>query len=650
MPDEGQGQKCRLWIPDGVKTIKGIIVDLGFPHGADRADYQAFARANDWAVLGTLLRWPPTLKANLDRIIADYAKQTAHPELVNVPWVMEGFSRSVGAGGALALHYPDKVLSVMAGGISYGLKTEEVPAANRVPTMNVVGSADAFAAGPEAVKDLGWFMRNQPAYREKHVPWGAAIQWGAGHFAGTGFVMHAAFLGEVMAIRMPKNWDPNSGPPKLTDMEREEAGWLGDVASWDTAYPTVAPFKDFKGDRLKAHWLPGPYSAAVWRAYVVKEPDVSIIPPDGDKNEFAITAAGNPSKVEFYDGDNLLAAGSPLSAVNLLGLRCLYAVATIDGKPHISRPILTYNGHAVPLGGDSAVASMEPLALLELTPTQKATAKILLDRLNYPGPAQWKLAFEDDFSKGIGAWSVGSLPGESKIVDGALEIESRGQMLCALPYDWPRDVAVECRCRVLAASDAKRHDMAVMIGGLHGGSRPWRDGLMFHFSPSEGLKTAWQVVGETDPELGVKAKAGQWHQLRIERLDNTLGAWIDGRELPRRKLFPGERRGVKGQRLGFYVVAAKAQFGDVKVYLRTPDDPAAIRPTMPAEKDQTELAIALFTLRCNPNAEQRNLSSNLLRTLSTSLANTLRTLDPALLPADARPLYAQIVKSLLPTR
>ncbi len=648
LPDMGQGQKARLFIPDGVKTVKGIIVDLGNPHGSDRLDYQAFARAYDYAVLGTLLRWPANLKENIDQIIADYAKQLNRPELNTAPWIIEGFSRSVGPGGTLALKYPDKVLAVMAGGISYGVKPEEIPAAKRVPTINIIGSNDAFAAGPEAVATLGWFHKNQTLYRDNHLPWGAGITWGAGHWPAQSMVLNAAFIKDVQAIRLPKDWDPAVGAPKMADMNGEETGYLGDIASWETQYPTIVPFKDFTGDKLTAHWLPGAYSAAVWRAYVVKTPDVSLLAPADATGEYSTKSATKPTKVEYYDGDQLIATGETLAAAKLTGLQCLYAVATIDGQPHITRPLLTFNGISITLGNETTAPSQEPINLLQLTPAQLTTATALLTRMNYAGETTWKVAFKDDFNGNMGVWKIGSMPGKTEIVDGTLQLTSNNQVLCALPYNWPRDIALEYRCRTATAGDIKPDDMGVMINGLDGGDRPWRDGLMFHFGADNGKRTGWQVVGESDAHQGVIPTAGKWAKVQIICEGNVLKASIDGVPLPDRTISSSELASIKGQRIGFYTYNSCVQFDDVNIYVKVPVDPADVQPAIPADKDLKELATVLVTLTTNQYAEQRYLSAVLIGKFSTELGPTLAALDPATVPTAAQAYLANIVKAIPP--
>ena len=56
---------------------------------------------------------------------------------------------------------------------------------------------------------------------------------------------------------------------------------LGDPNTWGGDLATIAPASDFKGDPARACWLPDAYVAAVWQAFVVREPKLSIAAPDG---------------------------------------------------------------------------------------------------------------------------------------------------------------------------------------------------------------------------------------------------------------------------------------------------------------------------------------------------------------------------------
>jgi len=622
LEDKGPGQKARLYISPETKVVRGIIVDYGSPHGADRADYQAFAQAHDFAVLSTLLRWPPELKQNIEKIIADFAQQTGHPELVNVPWVNEAFSRSVNPAGELAQKNPDKVLAMMSGGLPNNPRDGATDTGKRMFIMNVIGSADPFVTGPEGVKDLKYFNEVWPKTREANMPWGCAIQWFAGHSHGTSMVMHAAALRDVINLRMPKDHDPRTGPTPLKDIPSTDAGWFGDIATWDQTMPAIAPAKDFKGDKTKAHWLPGSYSAHVWRSYVVKNVlnEVSVKTVSGGVElSLTQTAPRAPELVIYYDGDVEIGRGLKFVTSKLdKGLYCVYAIvqpaagfADAAGSPYITRPLLVHNGKVIELGGQTAAPSQRPENLLEVSDAARPTLKALYERAAYSGPGNWVEKYSEDFSKDAGAWQLGTMGGKLEVVDGALQLEGEGQVYAHLPRDWPRDIAVTYRARnMLDAAEGKLgpNDICMYIGGAAGGLRPWRFGSAFHFGVNGNTRSAWQVNGETDAGDLVKFTPKQWHDVRIERINRTLTATVDGKPAATHIISDGEARELKTKTIGLYTVASRVQIDDVKVFIREPKDPADIKPALPTAEARAALTAELVALLDADFIEQRTLA------------------------------------------
>ncbi|MCC5829113.1 MAG: hypothetical protein JJU36_06660 [Phycisphaeraceae bacterium] len=626
LPDLRGSQKARLYIPPDTQVVRGLILDLGFAHAADRADFQAFARANDFAVLGTLLRWPPELKENIKELIAEFAKESGHPELVNVPWVPEAFSRSVGPAGTITVNHPERVLAMMSGGLSMNAREENLDNARRTAVMNVIGSEDPFPMGPQGVRDLRYFHEAWPRTRDQNLPWGCAIQWGAGHSHGTSMVMHAAFLKDIIALRMPGDHDPRTGPTPLRDMPPAETGWLGDIATWGNDVPNIVPVGDFTGDARKAHWMPGSYSAHVWRAYVVRQPrgEIRVDSQDDGRVTLSVDSGdAQPGQVTYYDGDRVLGRGVTLTTDKLReGLFCVYAVVQpANGdegqspRPYITRPVLVSDGRLVPLSQDSARPSMTAAALLEISPGAQQTLKALDQRAAYDGPGIWVERYAEDFSDGPGDWVLGNMGGTMKIVDNALQLESEGQTFAKLPRDFPREIAVEYRVRnVLDKFDGKLgpNSICLYINGGDAG-RAWRAGAAFHFGIAGNSRSAWQVAGETDRGPPVTFTPNQWHNIRIQRIQRELTVTIDGKPFPKRIINDAEDRGVFGRRIGFHTVGSRVQMDSIKVYTWEPEDPADVQPTMPTADELATLARELIRQMDAPYAEQRSLAGQAAR-------------------------------------
>jgi hypothetical protein len=158
-------------------------------------------------------------------------------------------------------------------------------------------------------------------------------------------------------------------PTQLTQIViKRESGWLMSPDDWDSPFPTIAPYADYKGDKGKASWLPDAYMAYVARAYgagsgpsaighTMDTPLVTVQPPcageactprsAGVKSPvlFEVTAMGEqPQTLELWDGDKrLFAVPGPPFRVSITdwtpGVHAIYGLGTYaDGHKVVSKP------------------------------------------------------------------------------------------------------------------------------------------------------------------------------------------------------------------------------------------------------------------------------------------------------------------------
>ena len=129
----------RVWIPDEVEEIRGLIVkqhgcgngdSLGLNHAND-PQWQALASKHQFALLGARLPadYPMcTNEALVDNAAEDtflkaisvLGQKSQHQELDTVPWVIWGHSGGADWATQMLEHYPDRILAVIsvhAGGI-----------------------------------------------------------------------------------------------------------------------------------------------------------------------------------------------------------------------------------------------------------------------------------------------------------------------------------------------------------------------------------------------------------------------------------------------------------------------------------------------------------------------------------------------------
>ena len=102
-----------IWIPEGVKTLRGVVVHQhGCGVGSCRSGqtgafdlhWQALAQKHDCALISPVYEQPADANCQMwcdprngssdafEKGLADLAKQTGHPELATVPWAIWGHS------------------------------------------------------------------------------------------------------------------------------------------------------------------------------------------------------------------------------------------------------------------------------------------------------------------------------------------------------------------------------------------------------------------------------------------------------------------------------------------------------------------------------------------------------------------------------
>ncbi len=336
-----------VWIPDGVKTLRGAMCNPFSKGDSVSAHWQAVCRHWKFAYVQTDF---DAVKKDefslLTKGLGDLAKKSAHPELGHVPLCFTGMSRGGGMSMQLTELMPERTLACVPVCLEVGPNSE---ATRRIPVLTIFGEKDG--------KQMSKLLTRLPLERKQDARYGIAVQWGKGHEFSRANNISFVFLDDVIARRLPSESDPTR-PFKLADIPLE-AGWLGDPSSWgkDVRRPTIAPWKDFKGDRTQACWLPTERVAAVWQAFVAGTNDIIIEQPAGlgGKQKFVVQSAAKPisvkvtlearvkaAKVVLWDADKRLAERSEAPwtfEVTLSpGVHSLYATVDEAGQTRSSRP------------------------------------------------------------------------------------------------------------------------------------------------------------------------------------------------------------------------------------------------------------------------------------------------------------------------
>ena len=274
--EKGEGSKeevaLDLWLPDGVQTVKGIVVMSGHGSGESlfrRADLRALARELHLALfkfVGNPMQrgfWPRSL---LFAQLKDFGAKTAHPELEHAPLFLYGHSNGTGFSAVFPSYEPERVWAwvSMRPGTTFQVYQ---PGAARVPGLVIFGEDDPFLARPSKGENLAVV----PALRKKHgALWSIAVEPKTGHGPGDKtWPLVFSFLRHSFSARVPADADAGKGPVKLTALQAEN-GHLG--RNWDAdqgGYQTLsmAPFAEFSGDRATASWLLNREYAKDWQTF-----------------------------------------------------------------------------------------------------------------------------------------------------------------------------------------------------------------------------------------------------------------------------------------------------------------------------------------------------------------------------------------------
>ncbi|MDB6020875.1 MAG: hypothetical protein JWQ04_732 [Pedosphaera sp.] len=305
-----------LWLPDGVKTFRGIIVHQ---HGAGTTasiegstaaydlHWQALAKKWDCALLGpsyhvqnektdmtpggSELWFDPrhgSEKTFLNSL-GEFAAKSGHPELQTVPWALWGHSGGgIWADVMTSLH-PERVVAVwMRSGSALmflshpEFKRPDVPAAlYAIPMMTNPGAKEkpkAKAAGEpdnrtDAEKIKGPWLGNLATFREYRVKGGFigfAPDPRTGHECGDSRYLAIPFLDACLAMRLP-----NKGTKDQT-LKPVDTGkaWLAPLLGEE-----AKPAAEFKGNPDDAIWLPNETVAKAWMEYVKTGATSDSTPP-----------------------------------------------------------------------------------------------------------------------------------------------------------------------------------------------------------------------------------------------------------------------------------------------------------------------------------------------------------------------------------
>jgi len=295
-----------LWLPEGVKTVRGVIVHqhgcgLGSNKGAvtvaDDLHWQALARKWDCALLGPVVQEPDKANCRMwcdprngsDKVylqaLTDLAKQTGHTEIASAPWCLWGHSGGGFWASIMQANYPERIVAIwFRSGTAYAAWQKPTDPTKARAIAEVVLPPEAYEipmmANP-GVKENGdkrfngaWVdnLAMFKAYRAKGAPIGFAPDPLTGHQTGDQRYASIAFFDACLELRLPASGN------KLRKIDQSK-GWMSPLLGNE-----AKPAGEYSGDKAEANWLPNATYAKAWTEYVKTGSTADTTPPPAPFN------------------------------------------------------------------------------------------------------------------------------------------------------------------------------------------------------------------------------------------------------------------------------------------------------------------------------------------------------------------------------
>ncbi len=287
-----------LWIPDGAKTLRAVIVHQ---HGCGTAanaagetaahdlHWQALAAKWDVALLAPRYRQTEQGRENCElwmdprlgsraaflKALDDFAAQSGHAELATAPWCLWGHSGGGYWASLMQTLDPARIVAAwLRSGTAFAwwesgqtAKPALSDAVFQIPTMLNAGIKESTSEKPEAawLGSIAMFK----AYRAKGAPIGFAADPLSGHDCGDSRYLAIPFFDACLELRLPEK---SGAALRSLDLKQ---GWLAELMSRQ-----AVPMAQFnKAKASAAVWLPNERIAKAWMEYVTAGATSDTTPP-----------------------------------------------------------------------------------------------------------------------------------------------------------------------------------------------------------------------------------------------------------------------------------------------------------------------------------------------------------------------------------
>lgn len=298
------GAEWRLWIPEGVEQLKGVIVHQhgcgsgsgdGGRTGAYDLHWQALARKHSCALIASSFRqgdlpcedWCDPRNGSAQSFLNAleyFAEYTGHEELTTIPWALWGHSGGGQWVGCMTQLYPRRVAAAW---LRSGCPDTVVQIFNELPMNDDVRNVPmmlnlgAFEHDFAIIWKPGWNYYRQ--MREQGAKIGMLVDPTTHHETGSSRYPAIRFFDEVLAVRLGGG---DSAPlPSVEGLilpvdavSDREISAEGVVSDPDSATPILdaSERREYLKDGI---WLPSSEYVDVWRKYAVDASFDDATPP-----------------------------------------------------------------------------------------------------------------------------------------------------------------------------------------------------------------------------------------------------------------------------------------------------------------------------------------------------------------------------------
>jgi hypothetical protein len=369
-------KKFCVVIPEGSKTVRGLLVECNYAGGDSRSDwtfchyYREFMHLHDFALVASAGDIPHVKAFQAFRHFLQVASLASkHPELVNAPYAAVGFSAGGGFASTLITMDPERTIAAGIIEARYNftrfLPPNPPPPANTLDAVLSIPSV-LFSGGKHNSPDIqtGVFKMVDEVFVPLR-PKGAQYAWlvlpGYGHEYAENRqdLLVMPLMDLAVRTRYPKDGDVTKGPIKLLSID-PVTGWVADNTTWKSGLTKIVPADQFKGDIGHSSWLQNEDIAFIYRAYATHNNPLTIsspgpcgpgTPPVDPRSNVVITVDASKfpdwKKLEFYDaakklGEVTPGAATELTATNLTPGYHVFSVLGTDaeGTMRTSDPVM----------------------------------------------------------------------------------------------------------------------------------------------------------------------------------------------------------------------------------------------------------------------------------------------------------------------